>query len=442
MFFTSMAKYFKQDAIAVVLSGTGSDGTRGIRAIKEVDGMVMVQDPEQSKFDGMPKSAINTGLVDYILKTEEMGEEISTFINSPLVIGYDEENIEYDEQTLSKILHFVDEETGLDFREYKHSTLARRVARRVSVCKCGSLEEYFTYLKSQPDEIPILYREFLIGVTKFFRDTAVWEILEDEVIPELVRSVEAGKALKIWDVACSTGEEPYSLAMYIHEEMERQEKNFEVKIFATDISQQHLDIGANGIYSESVVADVDPFLLNKYFVSKTNGYHVVEKLRRMVIFSKHNVIKNPPFSNMDMVVCRNLLIYFQPSIQLRALNVLHYGLKEDGFLVLGTSESVNTHRDFFEDISRKWKIYRNVYPKKRLRPETLHSSANRNVLPTSRVTTNKGEVSTASTNKSRFMNELNQAILEQFGGASVYVDSEYNILQAIGAFRKYANLTR
>jgi len=440
MFFTSMAKCFKQDAIAVILSGTGSDGTRGIRAIKELDGMVMVQDPDQAKFDGMPKSAINTGLVDYILQTEEMGEEISNFINAPLVVGYDDDNVEYDEQALSKILQYIDDETGLDFREYKHSTLARRVARRVSVCKCGTLEDYFSYLKSEKDEISILYREFLIGVTKFFRDSQVWEILEDEVIPELVRSVKKGATLKVWDVACSTGEEPFSLAMYIHEEMQRQDKNFEVKIFATDISQQHIDIGANGIYSESIVADIDPFLLNKYFVSKSDGYHVVEKLRRMVIFSKHNILKNPPFSNMDMVLCRNLLIYFQPSIQLRALNVLHYGLKEDGFLVMGTSESVNTHRDFFEDVSRKWKIFKNVYPKKSLKAETLHSSSSRSFVKEKRVPTKRGEVSSVSNTKSKFINELNQAILEQFGGASVYVDSEYNILQAIGAFRKYANL--
>lgn len=441
MFFTSMAQCFKEDAIAVILSGTGSDGTRGIRSIKEADGMVMVQDPDESKFDGMPKSAINTGLVDYILSTEEMGTEINNFINAPLVVGYDDDNVEYDEQTLSKILHFIDEQTDLDFREYKHATLARRVARRVSVCKCSSLEDYFSYLQANPDETPILYREFLIGVTKFFRDSQVWEILEDEVIPEMVRSVEPGATLKIWDVACSTGEEPYSLAMYINEEMERQDKKFEVKIFATDISQQHLDIGSNGIYSESIVADIDTFLLNKYFVCKADGYHVVERLRRMVIFSKHNIIKNPPFSNMDMVLCRNLLIYFQPSIQLKALNVLHYGLKEDGYLVMGTSETVNTHREFFEDISRKWKIFKNVNPKRSLRAETLHSSTSRGTTPKARISRSKvREVNTASSNASKFIEDLNQAILEQFGGASVYVDSEYNILQGIGAFRKYANL--
>lgn len=439
LFLKSFAEYQKEKAIAVILTGTGSDGTRGIRAIKENDGMVMVQDPHQAKFDGMPQSAIQTGLVDYVLKVEEMGGELKNYINAPVVLHFTEDNIEYDEHTLSKILHLVNEKTGLDFREYKNSTLARRVARRVNVCKCSSLVEYFNLLESTPEEIPVLYREFLIGVTKFFRDSRVWEVLRNDVIPKMIKGKNEGEVLKIWDVGCSTGEEAYSLGMYINEEMERQDKNLEVKIFATDISQTHLDIGSQGIYSESIVADVAPHLLQKYFFSRNEGYQVVEKIRRMVIFSKHNVIKNPPFSNMDMVLCRNLLIYFQPSIQRKALNVLHYGLKENGYLVLGTSESIQTHSEFFEDVSRKWKIYRNIYPRKRLNTETLHSSSSRLLENKSRSRPTEVKYSSTPT-KQKFVNELSEAILEQFGGASVFVDSELNILQAIGEFRKYANL--
>ncbi|MEP6263031.1 MAG: CheR family methyltransferase [Gillisia sp.] len=439
MFLQSLAEFKKEQAIAIILSGTGSDGSRGIRAIKEHEGMVMVQDPEEAKFDGMPKSAIHTGLVDYIVGVEEMGAELKNFINAPVVLHFTEDDIEYDENTLAKILHLVNEKTGLDFREYKHSTLARRVARRVSVCKCATLKEYFQLLESNPEEIPILYREFLIGVTKFFRDSRVWDILRDEVIPPLIKNKKDGDVFKIWDVACSTGEEAYSLGMLLNEEMERQGKNLDIKIFATDISKKHLDIGSQGIYSESIVADVDMHLLQKYFLSKSKGYQVVEKIRRMVIFSKHNVLKNPPFSNMEMIFCRNLLIYFQPSIQKRALNVLHYGLKENGILVLGTSESVQTHREYFEDVNRKWKIYKNVNPRKRLNAENLHSSSSRLLenLPESR----RREVKPSNTSgKQKFVGELSEAILEQFGGASVYIDSEYNILQAIGEFRKYASL--
>ncbi len=439
MFLQSLAEYKREQAIAIILSGTGSDGSRGIRAIKDKDGMVMVQDPAEAKFDGMPKSAIHTGLVDYVVGVEEMGAELQDFINAPVVLHFTEDDIEYDEITLSKILNLVNELTGLDFREYKHSTLARRVARRVSVCKCTSLKEYFSLLQTNPDEIPILYREFLIGVTKFFRDSRVWDILRDEVIPELIRDKNEGEVLKIWDVACSTGEEAYSLGMLLNEEMERQKKNLEVKIFATDISQKHLDIGSQGIYSESIVADIDLHLLQKYFLSKSKGYQVVEKIRRMVIFSKHNVLKNPPFSNMEMVLCRNLLIYFQPSIQKKAINVLHYGLKENGILVLGTSESVQTHREHFEDINRKWKIFRNISPRKRLNSENLHSSASRLLenVPSRR---NRELRSATNTGKQKFSVELSETILEQFGGACVFVDTELNILEAIGEFRKYASL--
>lgn len=439
MFLESLARFKKEEAIAVILSGTGSDGSRGIRAIKEQDGMVMVQEPVQAKFDGMPKSAIHTGLVDYILPVEKMGLEMKNFINAPVVLHFTEDGIEYDANTLSKILKLVNEKTDLDFMEYKHSTLARRVARRVNVCKCDSLGEYYSYLKSKPDEVHKLSREFLIGVTKFFRDSEVWAIFEDKVIPDLIAGKSNGELLKIWDVGCSTGEEAYSLAMLINEELERQEKHLEIKIFATDISKKHLDIGSLGIYSESIMADVANPLLQKYFIRKSKGYEVVEKIRRMVIFSKHNIIKNPPFSNVDMVLCRNLLIYFQPSIQKKALNVLHYGLKESGVLVLGTSESAHSHREYFKEISRKWKIYKNVYPRKSLNTETLHSSASRFMEHTQprRINERKPPVHHV---KQRFTNELNETILEQFGGASVFVDSKFHILQAVGEFRKYANL--
>ncbi|MCF4102734.1 ATP-binding protein [Gillisia sp. M10.2A] len=439
MFMESLAEYIGEKAIAIILSGTGSDGTRGIRAIKEHDGLVMVQEPEQAKFDGMPQSAINTGLVDYVIPVEEMGKELTKYINAPVILPLKEEDLEYNEKTLIKILDLVDDSTGHDFREYKFSTLVRRIARRINVCNCKSLEEYLNFLKSHRTEIPILCREFLIGVTKFFRDTRVWEILEDTIIPKLITEAQPEETLKIWDVACSSGEEAYSLAMLLNEEMERQNKKVSVKIFATDISDKHLNIGSEGVYAESIIADIEPLLLNKYFVRKSEGYQIVDKLRGMVIFSQHNVLKNPPFSRMDMIFCRNLLIYFQPSIQKKALSVLHYGLKLNGILVLGTSESVNSHRENFEEISRKWKIYQNVHPTKRLKSETLHSSTNR--MPASNPSTLKRDLPPQINNtKQKFARELSMAILEQFGGASVVIDSEFDILDAIGDFKKYANL--
>ncbi|APG59314.1 chemotaxis protein CheB [Christiangramia salexigens] len=444
MFFESMAEQRRERAIGVVLSGTGSDGTRGVRAIKENDGMVMVQDPSQAKFDGMPKSAINTGLVDYILPVEEMGPELKEFISTPPIFHFQDGDVQYDEQELNKILNYIDEKAGLDFREYKYATLARRVARRVNICKCKNLSQYFDYLNENEEEVEILYREFLIGVTKFFRDEKVWEVLKEKVFPRLIQEKVDGDILKVWDVACSTGEEAYSFAMCLHDEMERQGKKLEIKIFATDISQPHLDIGSKGIYPESIIADVSKDFLLKYFISKSNGYQINERIRRTVIFSKHNIIKNPPFSNMDMVVCRNLLIYFQNSIQQKAINVLHYALKKEGVLVLGTSESVHSHKESFSEIDRKWKIYRNIKPNTRLNNGISHAAGitpNSSKLIENKSGRERKSVRTqANPIRQKLQSELNETILSQFGGASVFVDGDYNILQAVGEFRKYANL--
>ena len=439
MFFESLAREKKGDAIGIILSGTGSDGTRGVRAIKEHDGMVMVQSPEQSKFDGMPQSAISTGMVDYVLDTNEMGEELKNFILAPSVFHFKDGDIAYDKSELMKILSYVDQKTGLDFREYKHSTLARRVARRVNVCKCKSLSDYYSFMQSKDGEVEILYREFLIGVTKFFRDPQVWEVLIERIFPNLVAKKKDGEVIKIWDVGCSTGEEAYSLAMCLLEEIEKQGKNLELKIFATDIAEKHLEIGGKGCYPESIVADISEDLLLKYFLSKPDGYHVTEKLRNSIIFSKHNIIKNPPFSNMDLVACRNLLIYFQPNIQRKAISVLHYALKEEGVLFLGTSESVSSHQDNFIELDRKWKIFQNINPSTRLKTEISHGSS-RSLVEDRSYKNKKSSLPRANPVRDKLQNELTETILEQFGGASVFVDSEFNILQAVGEFRKYANL--
>ncbi|MEG9328305.1 chemotaxis protein CheB [Salinimicrobium catena] len=439
MFFESLARERKEKAIGVILSGTGSDGTRGARAIKESDGMIMVQEPDEAQFNGMPQSAINTGLVDYVIPVKKMGGELQNFISAPEVFHFEDGDVEFDRSELMKILNYVNKETGLDFREYKRSTLARRVARRVNVCKCRSLAEYYSFLTSREGEVEILYREFLIGVTKFFRDGKVWELLQENIIPELVRDKKDGDILKLWNVACSTGEEAYSFAMCIFEEMEKQEKDLEVKIFATDISEKHLEIGSKGKYPESIAADVPADFLAKYFINKPHSYRVVEKLRRSVVFSRHNVIKNPPFSNMDLVSCRNLLIYFQPAIQKKALGVLHYALKQNGVLVLGTSESVQSHRQQFQEIDRKWKIYRNVNPSKRLTSGISHAATSSLLENIGSKESNKGRTPNRPV-KQKMNNEFNETLLEHFNGASVFIDDEYNILEAIGEFRKYANL--
>ncbi len=439
LFFEDLAREAKENAIGIILSGTGSDGTRGARAIKENDGMIMVQDPQEAQFNGMPNSAINTGLVDYVISVEKMGRELKNFLSSPVILDIEEGEVEKDRSQLMQILKFIDQETGLDFREYKKATLARRVARRVQVCKSPSLKHYLEFLKENSSEVEILYREFLIGVTRFFRDPEVWDVLRKDVIPELIAKTPEGETLKLWDVACSTGEEAYSFAICLLEEIEKQEKLIGIKIFATDISKDHLAMASAGSYPETIAADVPPKLLAKYFDRSSGSYIVKEKLRSTIIFSEHNLIKNPPFSRMDLVSCRNLLIYFQPVIQKKALDFLHYALKMEGILVLGTSESVSPRQKNFETIHRKWKIYRNIQPNKNLNKEIGMRQHSSDTRPVRSDRKDRPPTKPTSIQKKLEM-DFNDTLLEEFNAACVHIDAEYNILDAIGEFRKYVSL--
>ncbi|MEE3245578.1 MAG: chemotaxis protein CheB, partial [Bacteroidota bacterium] len=242
LFFESLANHSKEHCAGIILSGTGSDGSRGIRAIKEKGGVVMVQQPEQSKFDGMPRNAIKTGLADFIVPVERISDELSNYFEAQSSIDFDAELYQYDERLLKEILKVLKTNTALDFSLYKRPTLLRRIGRRVRVLKLDSLEGYFEYLKTNKEEVQTLYKEFLIGVTKFFRDYKVWELLAEDIIPEMVASKEDGDVIKVWDVGCSTGEEPFSLGILFLDEIEKKDKDVSLKIFATDIYQDNLYI--------------------------------------------------------------------------------------------------------------------------------------------------------------------------------------------------------
>lgn len=438
MFFESIAMEYKENAVGIVLSGTGSDGSRGLKTIKENGGLVIVQDPNQAKFDGMPQSAIGTGLVDFVLPVQKMNEEILEYYSTPELLKADSDIFQFDETSLHQILEILRKSTDLDFSLYKKPTLIRRMSRRMKVLKIESLEEYVDYLKQKNDEPEILYKDFLIGVTKFFRDKKVWDILETELIPELVRFKEDGEIIKVWDVGCSTGEETYSLAILLEEEIKRQKKDIEFKIFATDISQHHIEIASKGAYPEAIIGDINNEYLSKYFKKKDKFYKINDKIRRSVIFSNHNIIKDPPFNNMDMAVCRNLLIYLQNTVQNRVLHVLHYSLRIEGFLVLGTSESIGSLRSYFEEISRKWNVYRNIQKSTRLRTEILKSTGNRMI-----ANIQKSEPGSSIANveqKSHLEQLVASSVLEHFGATSVQIDEDYNIIEAQGQFRKFAKL--
>lgn len=359
IFFISLAKDQGQKAIAIVLSGTGSDGTRGIRAIKENDGMVIVQDPTTAKFNGMPNSAIATGLSDYILPPYSMPQELLKFIQHPYITKTPQNlSAEKDENTLFKILSLIREQLDVDFTEYKESTVIRRIERRMGINQIEKMTDYLRYLHRNSEEIRVLYKELLIGVTNFFRDPEAFEALYNNVILKIINKKPQGSSVRVWIAACSTGEEAYSIAILLAESIQKLDKRLSVKIFATDIDKRALEYASIGIYPESIAADISAERLHHFFVKKEDkSYQVSRQIRQMVIFAPHNLTKDPPFVKIDLVTCRNLFIYFQSQLQEKVLKYFHFSLKQQGFLFLGSSETIGDNVYLFSSIDSSKKIY-------------------------------------------------------------------------------------
>lgn len=362
IFFRSLSEDQQHKAIGIILSGTGSDGSRGIKALKEAGALVIAQDPESAKFDGMPNSAINTGIVDLILRPEDMGEKLHSYIKHPLVSGDSDtlkNSIESNEDTMLEIFNVLKMKSEIDFAKYKPSTVARRIERRMTIKQITSLQEYLTLLFKDSYEVKTLSKELLIGVTRFFRDDEPFQIIKNEIIPAIVKQSVEGTPLRIWSAACSSGEEAYSIAILINEELKKQKLKRVVKVFATDVNGDAISDASNGIYSEEIINDMDTNYLSTYF-SKTSGnlYQINKEIRQMVIFATHNMIIDPPFSNMDLVICRNVLIYFQHSVQKRVLTSLHFALRKDGYLFLGSSENLGDLTAHFEVINERNRLYR------------------------------------------------------------------------------------
>ncbi len=335
IFFNSLAEDQCEKAIGVILTGTGSDGTRGLLAIKEAGGMAMVQNPETAKFNGMPRSAVATGLIDYVLSVDQMPGEILNYISYPrLEHSHFDKLLMKDEDTVMKILLHLKNFTNLDFTNYKRPTLIRRISRRMTVNNCSTVNEYLKYLMENSSESQILYKEFLIGVTRFFRDAKAFEVLAKKVIPDILKKAKAKQPIKVWSVACCTGEEAYSIAILFKEAMEKMKKHVEIKIFATDLDKESIDKACRGVYEESNVGDISSERLKKYFIKKGNTYQIIQEIRKMIIFSHHNVLQDPPFNKMDFICTRNMMIYLQPDMQKRVLTTLHYALNLNGYLCL------------------------------------------------------------------------------------------------------------
>ena len=355
IFFRSLANAYENRSVAVILSGTGSDGTNGIRAIKEQNGMIIVQSPESAKFDGMPRNAISTGFVDLMLKPDSIARELAHIAKS--VVDAEAQLGSTDDDLLSKIFTILKNVTNINYAYYKQTTILRRIERRLVVTHNRNLREYVNYMNNNPEEAKLLAKEVLIGVTSFFRDPDYFEVLKETVVKKLITNSQPDDELRIWVAGCSTGEEAYSIAILFAEAMEELSVHRGVKIFATDLDPDSIGTAVRGVYGNNIIEDVSVARLSKYFTRKGNKYVIHHDIRKMIIFAQHNVFQDPPFGKLDLICCRNVLIYFQAVLQRNLFAIFHMALSDRGYLFLGRSESVIDYSDVFRIVSADEKIF-------------------------------------------------------------------------------------
>ena len=363
IFFRALAEDQHHRAIGIVLSGTGSDGSRGIQALKEVGGLVMVQEPSSAKFDGMPYNAIKTGLADVVTEISDMASKLIQYINHPMISGKGQSlmrHVEGNQAAFKDIFSLLKQRSEIDFTQYKPTTVARRIERRIGINGLDSLQDYHDLLLRSPKEIQTLAKDMLIGVTRFFRDSEAFAELELTVIPTILKGLSEDEGVRVWVAGCSTGEEAYSIAMLFDEAISRSGISRSVKIFATDVDPDAIAEASSGQFSINVKDDLSAERVKKYFVQSEEHITVIPAIRQMVVYANHNLIKDPPFSNIHLAVCRNVLIYFQHEAQHRVMSMLHFSLQKNGFLFLGASETLGELQSHFETVGEKSHIYRKV----------------------------------------------------------------------------------
>ena len=429
-FFQSLAIDQGPNATAVVLSGTGADGTLGVRHMKEAGGLAIAQEPSSAAYDGMPSNAIATGLVDFVLPTREIPGTVQRYYE---VRSQQEGETPFPrDEFMASVFEVLRERTGHDFGYYKINTVLRRLQRRMQVLDLVSPERYLEVLRESPTEANTLFQELLINVTSFFRDPEVFDALRRNVIPRIVRNAGKDRPVRIWVPGCSSGEEAYSIAILLCEEAARQKYQPELQIFATDIDEDMLARAREGVYMQSSVADMPPELLERYFTAREDGYTVSQQIRDIVRVSAHSVIKDPPFSRLDLVSCRNLLIYFDAQLQGRVLPLFHYALRPEGWLVLGSAENLAGRDDLFETVSREERIYRKVA---RAHPGFMMPLATPGMdTPRTSRAVPAREVRMDRTDR------YARRIIERYAPPHVVVDEEGRLLQASGRTASYLNV--
>ena len=443
-FFRSLAQDQRERAICIVLSGTGSDGTLGVRAIKGEGGMAMAQNPASTEYDGMPRSALATGLVDYELPPAEMPAQIIAYAAHAFSKPYKSAIAPAPkvENAIRKIFVLLRSQTGHDFSQYKPGTLHRRIQRRLALHQIEAMDGYVKYLQQTPAEVESLFRDLLIGVTNFFRDPEAFKALEEQIIPKLFAGKPSGTVIRIWVPGCSTGEEAYSIAVLLQEYLAVLKESFTVQIFATDIDSLAIATARTGLYPASVATDISPERLQRFFAIEPNGnaYRIHKGIRDMLVFSEQNVIKDPPFSKLDLISCRNLLIYLSGGLQKKIIPLFHYALNPGGFLFLGNSESVGEFNDLFAGLDRKSKLFQ--------RKEDFHAMQRVSLarfLPPMTVQEDSvaGTGATKTFPKKLPLRELTERyLLQQIAPAGALVNSHGDIVYLHGRTGMYLELTQ
>lgn len=432
-FLRSLAEDRREQSIGVILSGMGSDGTMGLRAIKEKAGVALVQEPSSARFDSMPRSAIDAGLADLVAPVEELPGKIIDYLrHARAIVKSDRPLEEKDRSALEKVVILLRAKTGHDFSMYKKNTVYRRIERRMGIHQIDRIAAYVRYLQENPQEVELLFKELLIGVTSFFRDPAAWEQLREEAIPALLAGHPTGRVLRAWSTGCSTGEEAYSLAMVFKEALARIKPNagFTLQIFATDLDRDAIDKARQGFYPANIAADVSAERLERFFIREDNGYRIGKEVREMVTFATQNVIMDPPFTKLDILVCRNLLIYLTPELQKKLLPLFHYSLNPGGILFLGSAETVGAHPDLFAALSLKSRLFQ--------RRESV-LPAEPVAFPASFVPALPGmpKESTILKSTANLQSLADQVLLRHFAPPAVLVNDQGDILYISGRTGKY-----
>jgi two-component system CheB/CheR fusion protein len=431
-FFRSLAEDQGEMGAVIILSGTGSDGTLGLRAVHGAGGMVMVQEPSSAKYAGMPASAVQTGLADFVLTPEKMPPQLITYFNQFTKKKEKFPVTEKREDFLKKILATVRSHTGHDFSLYKKTTLNRRIEKRMNLHGLDDVAAYARFLKEHGEEVQALFKDLVIRVTNFFRDPEAFETLREKLLPKYLEDKPQGYPVRMWVPGCGTGEEAFSIAIILMECVEELKQDLTVQIFGTDIDEDAISHARAGFYSNNIAGDVNPDRLRKFFVKEEEGYRVKKEIREMVIFAAQDMIKDPPFTKLDLLSCRNLLIYLEPELQNKLLPLFHHSLKPEGFLFLGSSETIGQSVDLFEVIDRKWKFFKSKKTAPTLQEELWTS------LPWAHASVPRGEMEELKKTKPIDMGAFAQrTLLDTFAPPSVIVNEKAEILYVHGQTGKY-----